>query len=110
MRKQDIKVGGHYTAKVSNRVVTVRVDAIEESEGRPAHNIPASPSGTGLGAYRQKAVKSVTYYNVTNLSTGRKTTFRSAAKFRSLARFVETEDKQSSDPTIPVSWLEALED
>lgn len=62
MKKSEIKVGGLYKAKVSNRLTTVRVDAIREW-GAPS-------VGTG------------TRYDVTNLTTGRKTTFRSAAKFR----------------------------
>lgn len=61
MKKNEIKVGGHYRAKVSNRLTTVRVDAIRERNGFK---------------------KTETTYDVTNLSTGRKTTFRSATKFR----------------------------
>ena len=64
VNKSEIKVGGHYTAKVSNKIVTVRVDSIRERDG-----------------YK----KMETVYNVTNLTTGRTTTFRSAAKFRSEA-------------------------
>jgi len=63
MKKQDIKVGGLYKAKVSGKVVTVRVDRIKDQ---------TSFNG-----------KAATSYDVTNLSTGRKTTFRSAMKFRS---------------------------
>lgn len=62
MKKNEIKVGGHYTAKVSENLVTVRVDGIEDR-----------PMGFG---------KAHTAYHVLNLATGRKTTFRSAAKFR----------------------------
>lgn len=65
MKKDEIVVGGLYLAKVSDRVVTVRVDRIEEGH---------STRGTN----GRKTI----YYEVTNLSTGRKTTFRSAAKFR----------------------------
>ncbi len=64
MKKSEIKVGGKYLAKVSGKLTTVRVDAIREraymSGGQSQH-----------------------YYDVTNLATGRQTTFRSAAKFRS---------------------------
>lgn len=63
MKKNEIKVGGHYRAKVSDKLVTVRVDGIEDR-------------AMGFG-------KPHTAYHVFNLSTGRKTTFRSAAKFRS---------------------------
>lgn len=67
MKKAEIVVGGHYTAKVSGKLVTVRVDAIRDE-------------------YRSRGLydnQLATFYDVTNLSTGRKTTFRSAAKFRS---------------------------
>lgn len=69
MKKNEIKVGGLYRAKVSNVVVTVRVDEIRVVL---KHN-------HSWGA----AAGDKTVYDVTNLSTGRKTTFRSAAKFRS---------------------------
>jgi hypothetical protein len=62
MKKSEIRVGGLYKAKVSGKLVTVRVDGIREW-GAPS-------VGTG------------TRYDVTNLSTGRGTTFRSAQKFR----------------------------
>jgi hypothetical protein len=60
VKKNEIKVGGLYLAKVNEKVVTVRVDSIKD----------------GLRGV---------VYQVTNLSTGRKTTFRSAAKFRAPA-------------------------
>ncbi len=68
MKKSEIQVGGHYVAKVSGRLVTVRVDAIREYNPSFSHS------------YR--SLRSSTSYDVTNLTTGRKTTFRSAAKFR----------------------------
>lgn len=61
MKKAEIKVGGLYLAKISGKMVTVRVDRI-----RP----------------RYEADHDTVAYEVTNLSTGRKVTFRSAAKFR----------------------------
>lgn len=64
MKKAEIKVGGYYKAKVSGNIVTVRVDDIEDNNSWPGR-------------------KASTRYAVTNLKTGRKTTFRSAAKFRS---------------------------
>ena len=64
MKKAEIKKGGLYTARVNGRYVTVRVDDIRVR------------SGYG-------SVKDTTVYDVTNLTTKRKTTFRSAAKFRS---------------------------
>ena len=60
MKKNEIKVNGHYTAKISGNLVTVRVDSID---GHGSKEVP-------------------TKYRITNLNTGRKTTFRSAAKFR----------------------------
>lgn len=65
MKKIDIQVGGHYKAKVSGKVTTVRVDAIRQADSW----------NTG---------RNLTRYDITNLTTGRKTTFRSAQKFISL--------------------------
>ena len=61
MLGSEIRIGGRYKAKVSNRIVTVRVDAIRE---------------------RNYGKRWVRVYDVTNLDTGRTTTFRSGAKFR----------------------------
>lgn len=72
MKKSEIRVGGHYRAKVSGRLVTVVVNSIGSKESRG---------------------RLVTSYSVTNLSTGRKLTFRSAAKFR-------LEAEKSSDPIL----------
>ncbi len=90
MKKADIKVGGLYRAKVNGRVVTVRVDEIREVD-------PGTyPYGKG---YQHR-------YDVINLSTGRRTTFRSAAKFRGLAAVNDPARKagrdgiDSSDETI----------
>lgn len=63
MKAKDIKAGALYTAKVSGREVTVRVDQIRET-------------------FDHKD-RSKTLYDVTNLTTGRKLVFRSAGKFRS---------------------------
>ena len=60
MKKSEIKVGSFYRARVSGSYATVRVDAIAD------HCSDLS-----------------TFYNVTNLKTGRKLTFQSARKFRS---------------------------
>lgn len=68
MKKSEIEVGGKYTAKVSGRIVTVRVDVIRDNGMRLK--------------YGGRSSISVTRYDVTNLTTGRMTTFRSAAKFR----------------------------
>jgi hypothetical protein len=69
MKASQIEVGGRYHAKVGGRVVTVRVDAIRETSSYRAHR-PYTPA---------------THYDVTNLATGRRTTFRSPQKFRAHA-------------------------
>ena len=70
MKQSEIKVGGHYTAKVSGKIVTVRVDSIGETERRKKD-------------YWGKVTRRcTTHYNVTNLATGRELTFQSAQKFR----------------------------
>lgn len=92
MKKAEIKVGGLYTARVSGRHVTVRVDAIDSV---------------------RSCEREMTYYRVTNMSTGRKTTFYSAAKFRAevttdqakkeyeqrTATVQTAEDQSVTDPT-----------
>lgn len=82
MKKSEIKVGGHYKAMVSNKLVTVRVDGVNE--------IPA--------AYGSKAWTS---YNCTNLSTGRRVTFRSAAKFRSEVKDQPKATVKANPPVAP---------
>lgn len=67
MTRSEIQIGGHYLARVSGKLVTVRVEDIREF------------MGSVYGAAGQRL------YDVTNLTTGRKTTFRSAAKFRHAA-------------------------
>jgi hypothetical protein len=62
LKKASIKVGSHYTAKVSGKIVTVRVDAIRD--------------------FTATSFKPWTRYDCVNLATGRKLVFRSAAKFR----------------------------
>ncbi len=76
MKKHKIKVGENYIAKISGKLTTVRVDAIRETNSYRAHQ-PHTPT---------------TRYDVTNLVTGRRTTFRSALKFRRAGRYLtETE-------------------
>ena len=62
MLAKEIEIGGRYVAKVSGVLTIVRVDT-----KRDGYN--------GRG----------THYDVTNERTGRRTTFRSAAKFRRVA-------------------------
>lgn len=104
MRADEIKVGSEYEAKVSGKVVAVRVDEIKRN-GR------YNPSG-----------RNTTSYMVTNLSTGKRLKFVSAARFRNpvghlVTRAATTGDKlecfdeqmkkevveQRSDPTSVVS-------
>lgn len=66
MKKAEITVGGTYLAKVSGKLTTVRVDAIRESQSYRAHQPHTA----------------ITLYDITNLTTKRRITFRSAAKFR----------------------------
>ena len=70
MKASEIKVGHIYVAKVSGRFVDVRVDAIN------AVDVPEFHGRSGRGCTVQKR------FSVTNLVTGRKLEFRSAAKFR----------------------------
>ena len=72
MKASEIKVGGRYTAKVSNRIVTVRVDGIREAASRTYR---AQRTGETVAMIK-------TVYDVTNLATHKKLTFKSAAKFR----------------------------
>ncbi len=67
MLANEIVVGGVYVAKVSNVLTHVRVDEIDDNAYK---------------GYSQGKVKRGTKYNVTNLRTGRRTSFRSASKFR----------------------------
>ncbi len=83
MLQKEIKVGGVYLATVSGKLTQVRVDAISKRDGHK---------------------KETTVYGVTNLTTGRTTTFKSAMKFR---KEVVQEAKpvrgaeQRPDPTVP---------
>ena len=66
MKISEVEVGGRYAAKVSGNLTTVRVLAIREVP--PAWHLPG-------GRWR-------TSIDVVNERTGRKTTFRSAARLR----------------------------
>lgn len=68
MRKHEIRVGGLYLAKVAGKMTAVRVDGVRTvTLGRRTSEV----------------------FDVTNLRTGRRTTFRSAAKFRGPATMQE---------------------
>ncbi len=54
MNKADVNIGGEYLAKVTNKVVTVRIDAEDASGG----------------------------WNATNLSTGKKVRIKTAGRLR----------------------------
>lgn len=71
MKKTDIAVGSEYLAKVSGKMVLVKVDEIKDEV------VGVRQSYLGKSVRRQ-----ATRYYVTNLSTGRKLVFRSASKFR----------------------------
>jgi hypothetical protein len=68
MKANEITVGKNYYAKVSGKITMVRVDAIHETL-----------SAANVYPFSDRPAKR---YEVTNLSTGRRTTFRSAARFR----------------------------
>ena len=70
MKKHEIKIGSHYLARVSGKRVMVRVDAIN----KPSYE-----------SYMLRNRRPSETYAVTNLATGRKLTFRSAAKFLTLS-------------------------
>lgn len=71
MKAAEIEVGGKYVAKVSNKLVVVRVDGTRTVSKYIRNNY------SGQSVYSDSTV-----YDVTNTVTGRKTVFRSAAKFR----------------------------
>ncbi len=62
MKSNEVSVGNYYWAKVSDVLTTVRLDEVRQINPREKR------------------------YDVTNMVTGRQTTFRSAAKFRSNAQ------------------------
>lgn len=68
MKKNEIKTGETYRAKVSGKITTVRVNTIRHSRGYGPNS------------------RDTTVYDVTNLATGRTTTFRSAAKFHNVVK------------------------
>ena len=72
MKASEIVQGGIYVAKVSNQLTRVRVDSIES-----VRSFAARRDYSGNSQFVDK-----TRYCVTNLTTGRTTVFRSAAKFR----------------------------
>ena len=89
MKSFEIQIGGKYIAKVSGKLTTVRVDSMRKAE-RYSMNRYSGRSESTL----------TTVYDVTNLTTGRKITFRSAAKFR---RAVEPK------PAAPIPELAAVD-
>lgn len=77
MKANEIKVGDHYIAKVGVNITVVKVDSINKRDGyRPA-------------GYGQRGFAGRTTYSVTNVKTGRTTTFESASKFRRAATIEE---------------------
>ena len=95
MKKSEIVVGGVYSAKISGRVVPVRVDAIREITGYRGNTI--RPNGYG-GLSKM-------IYDVTNLVTKRTTTFRSAARFRKPAPIVNC-SRPTNGPEIPAPYAD----
>lgn len=68
MKQSELKVGEHYLAKVSNKTTIVRLDAIREIE-------------VLTGACSSSKRRTVKRFDVTNMRTERKATFRSAIRF-----------------------------
>jgi hypothetical protein len=79
MKKAEIKVGGVYIAKVSNKLAKVKVETI-----RTVHNLSTK--------------KDETRYDILNLDMGRRTVFRSAAKFRGYAMSPKQMDHKEVGP------------
>jgi len=67
MKQNEVEIGGEYVAKVSGCLTTVRLNAIRVFPGTIYSRV-------------------ITFYDVTNLKTNRKATFRSARKFRAPAK------------------------
>lgn len=86
MKQSEIKVGGYYLAKVSEKLTVVKALKITEHEGT---------------TYR----KACTTYLVLNMKTGREVSFRSAMRFRREARASELPaqpgDEKPVDPKKP---------
>jgi hypothetical protein len=92
MKRSEIKVGGEYLAKVNGCLTIVRVDSIRDRHNSSAYQKSTTP-----------------IYEVTNLNTGRTTTFHSAAKFRGVSGAGNNaEGEKRSDPTAPAAKTPAL--
>lgn len=76
MKASEIQIGGLYKAKVSNKITTVKVLNIRENEIR-------RHAGYNYGGQPIYRSSNRTVYDVLNVNTNRKTTFKSAQKFRS---------------------------
>jgi len=74
MKHKEIKVDGTYLAKVSGRIVAVKVLQIEERYNSFSQRVYP---------YRQNV------YHVRNLKTGRKLTFRSSQRFQEEVKTTE---------------------
>ena len=84
MQAKDLKIGGHYLAKVSGKLTTVRIDSIRENRWN----------------------RSITYA-VTNLATGRQVSFHSCRKFRQSALTGNSSDPQQWDTTMATKTTKA---
>lgn len=71
MKAAEIEVGGKYLARVSGKFVTVRVNEIGER-------------------FNSLSGRSSKVYHVTNLDTARRLVFRSAMRFRSKAKQLQS--------------------
>jgi len=85
MTRSEIEIGGFYKARISGKIVTVKVTNIR----------------TGTKYYRNNTSTTIPLYDVLNTATGRSTVFRSAAKFRGRALSpAEIEERNRKDAAL----------
>jgi hypothetical protein len=83
MNLAQVTVGGRYTAKVSGNLTTVKVLAIREEAGWTSTR------------------RAQTRIDVVNERTGRRTTFRSAARLRSAVGVATVAAAPATTPPVP---------
>lgn len=91
MKAKDVRVGSVYAAKVSGNIVPVRVDAVREM----------------ILSYRREGNRLATVYDVTNLVTKRRTTFKSAAKLRHV--WNQPVPRSEADRKADAEYVDALD-
>ncbi|MCP4301078.1 MAG: hypothetical protein GY783_10880, partial [Gammaproteobacteria bacterium] len=84
MKKAEVKIGGEYSAKVTNKKVVVRIDAVNRSGGWDATNLSTSKKIRiktaqrlqGVARKQSDSTKTTTDGNVTVVESPRATTER----------------------------------